>query len=141
MPAVQRSAIVRELLAEKCEPATVRLLVYLVAAHVRDLVGTIEWLAELAAEERGRRVAEVRSAVELDESERGRLAAALARSAGHPVEVRVLVDPAVIGGMTVAIGDTVIDGSVRHRLEQLREIMATSGPGAASDAQIAPTGS
>ena len=96
------------------------------AGHVRDLVGTFEWLAELAAQERGRRVAEVRSAVELDESERLRLSAALQRTAGHPVEVRVQVDPSVIGGMTVAIGDTVIDGSVRHRLDQLRETLAPS---------------
>lgn len=130
LPPAQRSAIVRDLLATRCEPATVRLTAYLVAAHVRDLVGTIEWLAQLAAEERGRRVADVRSAVDLDESERGRLAEALARSVGHPVEVRVLVDPAVLGGMTVAIGDTVIDGSVRHRLEQLRESIASGGVGA-----------
>ena len=126
----ERGAIVRDLLSDKCEAATVRLLVYLVtAAHSRDLVGTIEWLAELAAEERGRRVAEVRSAVELDDAERRRLAAALERTIGHTVEVRVIVDPAVLGGMSVAIGATVIDGTVRHRLDQLRETLAPTGAG------------
>jgi F-type H+-transporting ATPase subunit delta len=123
----RRVGLVEDLLRDKAQPATSRLVAYVLkAGHVRDLAGTFEWLAELAAQERGRRVAEVRSAVELDESERLRLAAALQRTAGHPVEVRVQVDPSVIGGMTVAIGDTVIDGSVRHRLDQLRETLAPS---------------
>ena len=109
------------------QPATVRLVAYVLkAGHVRDLVGTFEWLAELAAEERGRRIAEVRSAVDLDDAEHARLAAALQRSVGRPVEVRVQIDDSVIGGMTIAIGDTVIDGSVRHRLDQLRETLAPS---------------
>jgi F-type H+-transporting ATPase subunit delta len=124
----QRVGLVEDLLQGKVQPATARVVTYmLMAGHVRDLVGTLEWLAELAAEERGRRVAEVRSAVELDATECERLAEALQRTVGHPVEVRVQIDPSVIGGMTVAIGDTVIDGSLRHRLDQLRESLAPSG--------------
>jgi F-type H+-transporting ATPase subunit delta len=123
-----RVGLVEDLLKGKVQPASVRLVAYVLrAGHVRDLVGTFEWLAELAAEERGRRVAEVRSAVDLDDGECARLAEALRRTVGHPVEVRVQIDPAVIGGMTVAIGDTVIDGSLRHRLDQLRETLAPSG--------------
>ncbi len=130
----RRVALVEDLLRGRAQPATSRLVGYVLkAGHVRDLVGTFEWLAELAAQERGRRVAEVRSAVELDDGERERLAAALRRTVGHPVEVRVQVDSSVIGGMTVSIGDTVIDGSVRHRLDQLRETLAPSGAMALSD--------
>jgi F-type H+-transporting ATPase subunit delta len=130
----RRVGLVEDLLREKVQPATRRLVAYVLkAGHVRDLVGTFEWLAELAAEERGRRVAEVRSAGELDDSERTRLAAALQRTVGHPVEVRVQIDASVIGGMTVAIGDTVIDGSVRHRLDQLRETLAPSSGMALTD--------
>jgi len=124
----RRVRLVEDLLRGKVQPATMRLATYVLrAGHIRDLVGTLEWLAELAAEERGRRVAEVRSAVELDDLERRRLAEALQRTVGHAIEVRVQVDPSVVGGMTVEIGDTVIDGSVRHRLDQLREALAPSG--------------
>ena len=123
----QRVGLVGDLLASKALPATVRLATYVLkAGHSRDLVGTLEWVADLAAEERGRRVAEVRSAVELDDDEFRRLVEALERTAGRPVEVRVQIEPSLLGGMAVEIGDTVIDGSVRHRLDQLREALAPS---------------
>ena len=123
----QRVALVGELLEAKVLPATARLAAYVLkAGHSRDLVGTLEWVAGLAAEERGRRVAEVRSAVELDDDEYLRLVEALERTAGRPVEVRVQIEPSLLGGMAVEIGDTVIDGSVRHRLDQLREALAPS---------------
>ena len=126
-PVAQRVGLVEDLLVGKVQPATVRLVAYVLkAGHVRDLVGTLEWAAGLAAEERGRRVAKVRSAVELDVAEYSRLAEALERTVGHPVDVRVQVEPSLLGGMAITIGDTVIDGSVRHRLDQLRESLATT---------------
>ena len=60
------------------------------------------------------------------EDEYARLVEALERTAGRPVEVRVQIEPSLLGGMAVEIGDTVIDGSVRHRLDQLREALAPS---------------
>jgi F-type H+-transporting ATPase subunit delta len=127
-PVGQRVALVSGLLHDKVQPSTEHLVAYVIkAGHVRDLVGTLEWLAGLAAEERGRRVANVRSAVELDEAEYRRLTQALERSAGHPVEVRVQIEPLLMGGMAVEIGDTVIDGSVRRRLDQLRDSLAPPG--------------
>ena len=66
-------------------------------------------------------IAQVRSAVELSDDQKSRLAAALAASTGKQVEVVVEVDPSVLGGIVTQIGDTVIDGSVRQRLSQLRE--------------------
>jgi len=121
-PPERRVGLISELLRDRVEDSSGRLLQYVIAAgNVRDLVGTLEWTAGLAAEERGRRVANVRSAVSLDDEEARRLTEALARGAGRPVELRVHVDPSLLGGMEVAIGDTVIDGSVRHRLDRLRE--------------------
>ncbi len=123
-PVAQRVALASDLLRGKVELRTARLIAYVLeAGHIRDLVGTLEWVAGLAAEERGRRVAEVRSAVALDDGERQRLAGALARTVGRPVELRVQVDPDLMGGMAVTIGDTVIDGSLRHRLDLLRETL------------------
>jgi F-type H+-transporting ATPase subunit delta len=126
-PVAQRVALLDDLLSGKVLPATARLAAYVLkAGHSRDLVGTLEWVAGLAGEERGRRVAKVRSAVELDDDEYARLVEALERTAGHPVKVRVQIEPSLLGGMAVEIGDTVIDGSVRHRLDQLREALAPS---------------
>ena len=66
-------------------------------------------------------MAEVRSAIELTDDQRARLEAALARATGHAVEVKVIVDPSLLGGVVSQIGDTIIDGSVRHQLSELRE--------------------
>jgi F-type H+-transporting ATPase subunit delta len=68
-----------------------------------------------------RSLAEVRSAVPLSDAQQARLAAALEKQLGYPVQVRVVVDPTVVGGVITQIGDTVIDGSIRTRLAQLRE--------------------
>jgi F-type H+-transporting ATPase subunit delta len=59
--------------------------------------------------------------VELTEDQKTRLAAALKQRTGKDVEIIVVIDPSVIGGIVTQIGDTVIDGSVRQRLSQLRE--------------------
>jgi len=120
-----RRAIVDDLFAAVCHPATVRLVRYVLrSGRVRDLVGTLEWLVELAAEERGRRIAEVRTAVALEEDERLRIARALARVVERTVEVRDIIDPAVIGGVLISVGDLVIDGTVRLRVERLRDLLA-----------------
>jgi F-type H+-transporting ATPase subunit delta len=78
---------------------------------------------ELAAQTREHELAEVRSSVPLDETQQQQLAAALSRATGKRVEVKVVIDPTVLGGVVATIGDTVIDGTVRHRLDQLKETM------------------
>jgi F-type H+-transporting ATPase subunit delta len=126
-PLQAKLAILSDLLAAKTTAPTLRIIDYVIrAGRIRDLVGTLEWLVELCAEERGRRVAEVRSAVELDSSEAARLAVALGRLTGREVEVRVSIDPDVIGGVLISIGDLVIDGTVRLRVERLRDALAES---------------
>ncbi len=132
LPLAARLAILGDLLRGKVRPGTERLLGYVLrAGRVRDVVRAFDWVVEVTAEERGRRIAEVRTAVELDETQKQRLGAALARIAGRPVEVRSAVDAGVIGGMIVRVGDTVIDGTVRNRLEQLREALGAAGTPAA----------
>ncbi len=124
-PVTTRREVVDALLAGRVHDATLRLVGYVLSAgQQRDLVGTFEALAALAAEERGRRLAEVRSAVEIDDAERERLARALGRLVERPVDVRVVIDPAVVGGALVTVGDLVIDGTVRLRLERLRDALA-----------------
>ena len=91
------------------------------AGRSRDLPAIIDALVRKAAEERAEAVAEVRSAVPLTQDQRQRLAEALSRATGKRVSVKVVVDPSVLGGVVAQVGDTVIDGSVRHRLEVLKE--------------------
>jgi|HubBroStandDraft_1064217.scaffolds.fasta_scaffold130879_2 F-type H+-transporting ATPase subunit delta len=128
VPLAARRGIVRDLLRGKVRAEAECLLEYLLrAGRVRSLVRTIDWLVELVAVERGRRIAEVRSATDLDAAQRERLAAALVQVAMRPVELRVTVDPSVIGGMVVSLGDTIIDGTVQHRLAQLRDVLSPAG--------------
>jgi F-type H+-transporting ATPase subunit delta len=68
-------------------------------------------------------VAEVRAAVPLSTDQRQRLEAALSTATGTTVSVKVVVDPSILGGIVARVGDTVIDGSVRHRLDQLKEVL------------------
>ncbi len=91
-----------------------------IAAALRTHVGSFE--PRLAKEQVGQ-VLEVGdgSALPLDDGQLERLAAALGRATGKTVEVKVVVDPSVMGGLVARVGDTVIDGTVRHRLNQLKE--------------------
>ena len=91
----------------------------------RDYEALLSHLVDRVAAESNRRLAEVRTAVDLDDDRRSQLAEALSRVAGRPVDVRVTVDPAVLGGFVATIGDTVVDGSTRHRLELLKERLDT----------------
>jgi F-type H+-transporting ATPase subunit delta len=87
----------------------------------RQLPEILEGLSELAAEARAAVVAEVRSATPLDDKQLKELAAALSNATKKKVEVKAIVDPSIIGGVVTKVGDTVIDGSVKRRLEQLKE--------------------
>ncbi|MFA5785833.1 MAG: ATP synthase F1 subunit delta [Actinomycetota bacterium] len=127
LPAAQREALLTDLLGEKVSPHTLNALRFLVAqGRARDLRGIIDSLVALAASERSRAVAEVRTAIPLDADYRRRLTEALERATGKVVELKVFVDPSVIGGVVTRVGDQVIDGSVRRRLEDLKARLAAS---------------
>jgi len=91
------------------------------AGRARDLTGIADELVALGAAEGGRDVAVVRSAIDLTDDQKTRLAAALQQAVGTPVDVRVVIDPSVLGGLVAQVGDTVIDGSVRRRLDLLKQ--------------------
>jgi len=77
---------------------------------------SVQELAQLAVAHRGELVAEVAAADELTDSQRTRLAEVLARIYHHPVSVQLNVDPQLLGGLSVAIGDEVIDATLSSRL-------------------------
>jgi F-type H+-transporting ATPase subunit delta len=124
VPAERRQAIVEELLGHKASRTTTALVSFVVGSgRGRDLPAIIDKLVQRAATEKDRAVAEVRSAISLSEDQQYRLAAALANATGKQVELKVVVDSSVIGGLVATVGDTVIDGSVRTRLEQIKAIL------------------
>ena len=122
LPAERRMAVVEELMGGKALNVSAALASFVVGiGRAGDLPAIVDRFVELAAAEREHAVAEVRSAVALTEEQRTRLAQALSQATGKRVEVKVIVDADVLGGIVARIGDTVIDGTVRHRLEQLKE--------------------
>jgi F-type H+-transporting ATPase subunit delta len=124
IPVERRQAVVETLLGGKASPVTTAPVSFVFGAgRSRNLPEIIDRLVAMAAEERREAVAEVRTAYPLDEEHRQKLADALSQATGKHVSLKVIVDPTVMGGVVATIGDTVIDGTVRHRLEQLRETL------------------
>jgi F-type H+-transporting ATPase subunit delta len=123
IPVEARTGVVEDLL-RGARPIT-RSLVSLVvgAGRARDLPAIVDEFLKMAAAARQREVAEVTSAVPLDDAQKERLAEALSKATGKQVEVLVIVDPYVLGGLRARVGDRVIDGTVRTRLQQLRDVL------------------
>ncbi len=120
-----RKALVGSLLDGKANTLTARLLSGLATAtQHRSFSRGIAELVEQAADRKNEVVGSVQSAIELDDSQRDRLAAALTKMYGRPVALHVQVDPQLQGGMRVTVGDEVIDGSIAGRLAALKRKMA-----------------
>ena len=118
----KRQQIIEDILGDKALPLTTSLVSLVVGnGRVRELPQIVERLLDLNAAKGEKVVAQVRSAIALSDDQVQRLASALAKSTGKQVEIIVIIDPSVLGGIVTQIGDTVIDGSVRQRLSQLRE--------------------
>ncbi|MEV7249272.1 F0F1 ATP synthase subunit delta [Streptomyces cyaneofuscatus] len=123
--AAAKSELLRSLLGGKAQPVTERIIVRLVTQpRGRSLEAGIESLSKLAAERRDRAVAVVTSAVPLSDRQKQRLGAALAKLYGREMHLNLDVDPAVLGGISVRVGDEIINGTVAERLEEATRRMA-----------------
>ena len=121
IPPAKRQAIVEDLLGGKASNTTTQLVSMVVGAgRGRDLPAIIDTLVARASSAKNLELAEVRTAVALTADQQSRLAAAITTATGKPVNLKVVVDPSVIGGVVATVGDTVIDGSVRTRIDQLK---------------------
>lgn len=143
VPAPRRRRVVADLLGARATAATTRLAGYATGVgRPRDYLQLLEEVLDRVASESNRRVAEVRSFLPLEEDQRARLGAALKRLTGRDVDVRVTVDRRVLGGFVATVGDTVVDGSARHRLDLLKERLtlpeATLGTGDAESDNASP---
>jgi F-type H+-transporting ATPase subunit delta len=118
---IQREKILGDLLEDKVSPHTLGLLTFIVGqGRARQLPQILSKLSNLAAEARDSVVAEVRTAIPLTDAQRTALAESLSKATGKKVDVKAIVDPSVLGGVVAKIGETVIDGTIKSRLEQLK---------------------
>ncbi|CAB4710213.1 MAG: F0F1 ATP synthase subunit delta [Actinobacteria bacterium] len=115
-----KSGLVDALLGGKALPATLTLAKQALAGTHRTVGVALAEYQKVAAEVHGQGVATVRVARDLSEADQARLADLLSRQYGRPVHLNLLVDPAVLGGIRVEIGDDVIDGTVLNRLDDAR---------------------
>jgi F-type H+-transporting ATPase subunit delta len=121
LPTERRQKIVEQLLGGKAHNVTVQLASMLVGTgHVALLPEVADALVKRASSDKQQEVAEVRSAVALNDAQKTRISEALAKATGKKLNLKVVVDPSVIGGIVATVGDEVIDDTVRTRLDQVK---------------------
>jgi F-type H+-transporting ATPase subunit delta len=118
----KRQELVVDLLRGRVTTSTIVLAKRAVAARERTFANTIEGYVTLAAAQRNRVVATVRVAKPLSSDYRERLRAALTRQVGREVAIQEVIDPDVLGGVRVELGDEVFEGTVSGRLEAARRL-------------------
>jgi F-type H+-transporting ATPase subunit delta len=125
LPADRKGDLLDALLDGRVAAVTLSLIRQMVMhPRGRSLTAALDLCAGIAARRREQLIAVVRSAVELSAAQRRRLAEALAASYGHDVHLNVVIDPSVVGGMSVQIGDELIDGTAATRLAEVRRKLA-----------------
>lgn len=120
-----KAELVGRLLEGKASPETIALARQsMTAPRGRKFTRTMEQYLELAARRREQVTAVVTAAIELDGQQRERLSSALQRIYGKPVLLQVMIDPKVLGGIRVQIGDEVVDGTILRKLDGARRHIA-----------------
>ncbi len=124
IPAERRHQIVNDLLEKKSSRVTLAIISMMISAgRIKDLSAVVESLLEEAARRESLEVAYVRTAVELNDKQKNRLKKALSEAVNKELDLKITVDSSLLGGVVATIGDSVIDGSVKSRLQKLKETM------------------
>jgi F-type H+-transporting ATPase subunit delta len=124
LPLAARQELLTGLLQGKASDVTIRLGERAVDGRGRNFATALRAYQVIAAARRSASIATVRVATDLTEGERSRLADALGRQYGRQIQLNVIVDPKVIGGVRVDIGDEVIDGTIAARLDDAQRRIA-----------------
>jgi F-type H+-transporting ATPase subunit delta len=125
-PIESRLATVDALLDGKVDPATLRLARFVIeGGRPRDVVGTLDFLVDYVAKARDWRVARVYTARALDGQSRSELVSSLTTLTGQDVELQVAVEPDLLGGVLVEVGDLRLDATTRGRLGALHDAVAS----------------
>jgi F-type H+-transporting ATPase subunit delta len=125
VPADRKDQLLTDLLRDKTTVEAARLIVHAVAdPRGRSPEHNLAALSDAAAARRRRLIALVTAAVPLTEQQRERLASSLTTQFGRDVQLNVVVDPDVVGGLRVTVGDEVIDGTLASRLNEAQRRIA-----------------
>ena len=119
-----KGSLLATLLEGKVTRSTLALVTQAAAARTGSFERALSRFADIVAARRSRLLAEVRVAYELADEEKTRLAKALAKKYGRDVHLNIVVDPSVVGGIAVSVGDEVVDGTMSTRLEVARRRLA-----------------
>lgn len=121
-----KHGVIEKVIAQLGASKIIRNFLFVIADHRRTqlLPEIIETFQQVIRERQGVAEAEISSAVELSAAQKKEMAATLARLIGKKVETKYSLDPALLGGAVVRIGDTIYDGSLRGRLNQMRARLA-----------------
>jgi F-type H+-transporting ATPase subunit delta len=124
-PTSRRVKLVEDLLKGKAKPTTLRLVeVALEGFGGRSFEGSLTRLVEMTAEKRDRQVAYITVAKPLTDGEEQALASKLSDMYGRSVSLKIDVDPAIIGGVSVKVGSDLYDGTIIRRLNEAKQAFA-----------------
>ncbi|MGH3471738.1 MAG: F0F1 ATP synthase subunit delta [Nocardioidaceae bacterium] len=115
-----KRSLLHDLLQDRVGSSTLALLDQVVLLRHRSIQAGLEYYQQVVAHYRNRLVATVWVAAPLSGDHKERIARALASEYSHDVHLNVIVDPEVLGGVRVAIGDELIDSTIQTRLAQAR---------------------
>jgi F-type H+-transporting ATPase subunit delta len=121
-----KHAVLEKITARLGASKIIRNFLFVIVDHRRTLLipEVVTTFQEVLRERQGVAEAEISSAMELSAAQKKALAATLARLTGKKIETKYLLDPALLGGAVVRIGDTIYDGSLRSRLNEMRARLA-----------------
>ena len=120
VPFAEKERVVRRAVSGVSPEAMSLVLLMIRRGRPRAVPRMVEHFSSLVRRERGIALAEIRTAMPLDEAQRGDVMQRLAQLTGDKIQIHEVVDESLIGGITVRIGDRLYDASVRSRLERLR---------------------
>ena len=126
VPFADKERVLRKVMGRGVASAPINLILLMIRRGRPGAIDRmIERFTELLRRHRGVALAEVRTALPLDDGQRAELVSRLRTLTGSQVEVDETVDPDLIGGIAVRIGDQLYDATVRSRLERLRARLTT----------------
>lgn len=138
IPAQRKEQVVRDLLADKVQPEALNLALLLVERELAPLAPAISQAFDQRYNDyKGIAVAQVTTAIPLDESLRTQIRQQLSQLTGKQIQMQERVSPDILGGAIARVGDTLIDGSLRRRFELLRQQIASGGVGGPDDGLLA----
>jgi F-type H+-transporting ATPase subunit delta len=130
LPAEKKRDILREIFGESVAPETLAIVTLMVERRMTDNLGDLaRAFTETAEAERGIVVAEVTTAIELDDALRAKLVKQISAALGRPVTLRERVDETILGGIRINVAGRVLDGTITSQLDGVRQALTSTRQG------------